>query len=382
MGKVAFICGATRSGTTLLGNLLDGHPNIFMLAVEPHILQYWNYHAQYNSTESYFSRDYLSSTDVIFLTDEIARNEYDRFIKGQVGADNYVKWERVDRSQFTERYLNVLKQEGISLRTVYRALFSGAMSFDQFSDEKSIFVEKRPFDNEAGAIQLSEAFPDARFIHVIRDPRTRYLSEKMKRVRKRLGIFTKQAARVNDKDFATGHAETTMASMELALLNKAILGEKYHLVRFEDLLSDPEGEMSKIASHLKIEFSNNFLRQTVGNKTQGAVSSLDWGMSSGIKDISSSRLDQFFKHTSSTERRILRLFTWDLAISFGYNLEPVEEVTIRYIWVPLKYERPEDYLRNRWQMMLKLRGRKSSILRSLHFRSIMNDFRRGAQIAD
>ena len=108
MENMVFICGATRSGTTLLGNLLDGHSNIFMLPVEPRILQYWNYHKTHNSIHSYFSRDYLLSTDVIYLTDEVARKEFDEFVNEQSGAENYVKWDLVNRNQFVDRYLNVL----------------------------------------------------------------------------------------------------------------------------------------------------------------------------------------------------------------------------------------------------------------------------------
>ncbi len=382
MENLVFICGATRSGTTLMANLLDGHPDIFMLPVEPRILHYWNYHTTHNSAENYFTRDYLSSIDVVYLTDEVARSEFDSFVNDQSGAENYAKWDLVDKNQFIERYLNVLKAEGVSLRSVYTALFKAIMPSDQFENENTIFVEKRPFDNEAGAIELSQAFPRAKFIHLIRDPRTRYLSVKMKRVRRRLGVFTKQAARVNGKDFATGHSETTMAGMELALLNKIILGEKYHVVRFEDLIGDPEAEMKKISAHLNIEFSENLLKQTVGNKEQGAVSSLERGMPSGIKDISDSRLKQFFKHTSRTERRILGLFTWELAKHFGYDIDPVEEISAGDIMVPLKYERPEDYLRNRWYMLSQLRRRKSSFLKSTHFGKIMNDFHRGLFIAD
>ena len=36
-----FICGAPRSGTTLLSNLLDGHHNLIVFPVETHILQYF-----------------------------------------------------------------------------------------------------------------------------------------------------------------------------------------------------------------------------------------------------------------------------------------------------------------------------------------------------
>ena len=49
----AFLCGASRSGTTLLNNLLDGHQGVFVSPVESLILYYWNLNRANNRLESF-----------------------------------------------------------------------------------------------------------------------------------------------------------------------------------------------------------------------------------------------------------------------------------------------------------------------------------------
>jgi len=41
-----------------------------------------------------------------------------------------------------------------------------------FQETDKIFVEKRPLDNETEALNLSMVLPKAKFIDIIRDPRT------------------------------------------------------------------------------------------------------------------------------------------------------------------------------------------------------------------
>lgn len=72
-GNFAFLCGASRSGTTLLSNLLDHHPDTFVSPIESLIIHYWNLHNANNSLESFFLRDYLYSQEVLSLKDNSSR---------------------------------------------------------------------------------------------------------------------------------------------------------------------------------------------------------------------------------------------------------------------------------------------------------------------
>tara|TARA_Y100000294_G_scaffold177953_1_gene205865 strand:- start:126 stop:1274 length:1149 start_codon:yes stop_codon:yes gene_type:complete len=379
--KMVFICGAARSGTTLLTNLLDGHPSAFMLPSETHILQEWNYHKTHDTLERYFLRDFFNSHDVLLFTCEETRIEWDSYLNKVYKTGAYVKWKLVDRKDFIRKYLEVFSEDGFSLKSVYQGLFKAVMPQEEYENDNKLLIDKRPFENEVSAELLAKEFPDAKFIHIIRDPRARYLSAKMRTVLPRLGFLWKQSGNVNGLDFATAHSQIAMTSMELARLNQDLLGDKYHVVCYEDLVKFPEQEMKKIASFLKIDFNDILLRQTSNKEEQEACSSVDGGEVSGVTDFSEARLKKYYRNTSYTERMILNMFTWKIGKYFNYDLEQIENLRIKDLLLPLKWEGPEDYLPNRNYMLKNLRG-KSSFVREKHFHNILNQFSRGETITD
>jgi len=379
MQNNAFICGAPRSGTTLLANLLDGHPDIFMLPWETHILQYWNFHKNNNSLERFFMRDYLNTIDVAVFINKVAREQQDKAIHSTYGVKDYFKFKLKNRDAFIKQYKSTIKDNcsGITLKIIYEALFNALLQFE--NNKEKLVIEKRPLDNEMCAISLHETFPNAKFVHIIRDPRTRYISAKMRRVYRKLGIFPKWGNRFNDKDFSTFHSEISMVSLELARLNKEIIGEKYHIVKYEELLMNPEKEIKKIAHHLCVEYNDTLLQQTSNNKEQVAMSSLERGMSSGIRDNIDTRLRTFYRQTSRLERMILSFFTWEISEYYQYYSEPVESIRLKDIFLPLKYENPKHYLKNRMYMLQNIRG-NSSTVKNKHFHDILNKFDQGIRI--
>ena len=139
--------------------------------------------------------------------------------------------------------------------------------------------------------------------------------------------------------------------------------------------------MKKIASFLKIDFNDILLRQTSNKEEQEACSSVDGGEVSGVTDFSEARLKKYYRNTSYTERMILNMFTWKIGRYFNYDLEQIENLRIKDLLLPLKWEGPEDYLPNRNYMLKNLRG-KSSFVREKHFHNILNQFSRGETITD
>ena len=123
------------------------------------------------------------------------------------GAEDYFKFDPVPEELFAKRYLSFLESHGVSLKNIYSALFRAVMSPEVFDKGDKVIIERRPFENEMGAILLSQVFPEAQFVHIIRDPRTRYISSKTRRVRRLLGVTPKWAPNLNEKDFSTAHAE-------------------------------------------------------------------------------------------------------------------------------------------------------------------------------
>ena len=375
----AFICGAQRSGTSLLSELLDSHPNTYVCPIESVIYYYWNLHNATNSLESFFLRDFLNTNEVLWLTDARTRKNLVKFTADTYGHENVNYPDTMDRAEFINNYLEVIKTEGLSLRSVFLGLFKAIFPSEIFENNNGWFIEKSPMDNEIGAVMLNHEFQNARFIHIVRDPRTRYNSAKIKRIRRPSKFYLRYTTNMYEKDFATALAQNTMTSMMLAKLNKEILKEKYLIIRYEDLIKTPEIELRKVADHLSIKFDDVLLTQTRLGKEARPLSSIDLDMSSGVKDTSAARLDQFFKNTSRLERDILNYFTWEIAQEFNYEIEPVDKINFSSLMLPLKWENPKDFIGNRLRMLFTLRG-NPSFTRTNHFHELLLRFHRGERI--
>jgi hypothetical protein len=136
-----FIVGCPRSGTTLLQQMLDAHPDV-AIAPETHFMQYfWEKQEQYGDLNEDANYRRL-------LTDII------------------------DLPEFTEMGLSAedFSEEAWNNERNYGAIFR--LLLEQFAKTKKVKIlgEKTP-NHVLYITQLKQFFPDARFIHIVRDPR-------------------------------------------------------------------------------------------------------------------------------------------------------------------------------------------------------------------
>jgi hypothetical protein len=87
---------------------------------------------------------------------------------------------------------------------------------------------------ERYADQIFAAHPDARFIHMVRDPRDRYEAS--------LAMWPEGRLR------AGGAAARWLLSTRLARRNAARFGARYRVVRYESLVGDPEGAARELTA--------------------------------------------------------------------------------------------------------------------------------------
>ncbi|MCH6257907.1 sulfotransferase [Puniceicoccaceae bacterium K14] len=355
-----FICGAPRSGTTLLSNLLDGHDELLCYPYEPLITEkyfYWqNTNPSYTST--YFSRDYIHSFDI----KSIICSEYIKW-RGELACRRFGKSAKVlthpNLSEATEKEFSFILSKSIQdrknddgsipLNQVVRSLILAYHGLESPTIEPKYFVSKRPLVNEFAALKLKDEFPRARFIHILRDPRTRYLSAKMRDVKK-YPMGLKFASSINGLDFATHRSRVSMTSFMLAEQNKRILGDDYVIVRYEDLASRREETMAMICNSLGINLSNKMEEQTEFGIKIEAKSSFKKSIRLN-EDISSDRLKRYIENTSEHERHIIAYYSAKSARKFGYDIQSAEGKPFSYHLKRLKFENPKDYINNRLRSM-------------------------------
>jgi hypothetical protein len=120
-------------------------------------------------------------------------------------------------------------------------------------------VEKTP-TNELHLARLRRSVPEARFVHIVRDPLAVFASRKQMEM-DALGSFTSEARALREM----------RRSFEIA--EREQVRSDYLLVRYEDLVTSPEREMSRIAEFVGIEMSHALLVPSVARMPTAANSS-------------------------------------------------------------------------------------------------------------
>ena len=88
--KLIFICGAPRSGTSLLTDLLRGHPELIVFPGESRIATYWYRCKNKEERIRFFGRDYLNTFEVNNLCDFATQQDHINYIKKDCHSWNLI----------------------------------------------------------------------------------------------------------------------------------------------------------------------------------------------------------------------------------------------------------------------------------------------------
>ncbi len=201
-----FLAGGDRSGIGLLGEILECHPSVAMTRRT----DYWVHYA--GRLGDLTDPDAVGRAVATMMRDSRMRvltPELDRLV-----AD-FARGEPTDARLFELLQVQRMQRCGCS----------------RWGD-KSLGSERF-----AGTILT--AFPTARMVHVLRDPRDRYASQKHHRGVGRGG--------------AGAGAAMWRWSEQLATRNSRVFAGRYQVVRYEDLVADPDETLERVRSFLELD---------------------------------------------------------------------------------------------------------------------------------
>ena len=289
-----FVLGFNGSGTTLLNRLLDGHPDLTVIPVETkHFVRH---------LPSLRGLDRTAQEDLTFgrwlhwLINPFGKTPF--WILGRPWEGEGDPYERFAGCFYSlaERY------RGRDLLGVVAAAIA-ASELDELRIDRAprLWAEKTP-KNELRIGELLAAYPRARFLHVIRDPRSTVAS---------------RLARPKEDPW------TTVLELRLSLLaalrNSRELGpNRYLLVRYEDLVSDPPGVMQRVAAFLGIEFDDGLLVPTTYGTPFAANSAWDERRVTGA--IHRLSVETWREHLDPESLELLLAYTAVPGRELGYDL--------------------------------------------------------------
>ena len=301
-----FIGGLPRTGTTLVRNILNrfdniaicgetqyfGNPKVITSAWQTILNRAENEMSQLDSgiVQPVVSARWVLARIGDISTDEGARRVVD-FMFDQLPFEidrAYWHWlpQNVDRAQFLSRFLASDRTE--------RALFQLMLAC--YAGEKPIRGEKTPAHIHYLPTLMSW-FPNAKFIHTFRDVRAIFMSQKTKKatqenVNPRLELI-RQSNLIYEGYMATGIVIRWLRSIQLHHQYQQRYPNNYYLLKFEDLIRDPETELRALCRFLEIDFAPDALEMKVVN------SSFDKSNNAGFERLSINRWQQFIHPITS-----------------------------------------------------------------------------------
>lgn len=295
-----FIGGHRKCGTTLLVSLLDGHPDLFVYPGETGFF--------YKYFPLYEKRSYNHKEKEAHIISSILR---------ELDSDVRCWMKEGDCSAFTlskaaSVFRNKIRTTPRKTKDYFESIISTAYALlpDARDKKPKAWVEKTT-SIEIYASTLFAWYPQARFIHLVRDPRDNYGAIKAGWEREYSRYFDSKERLLQSV------MDRGRLGMEFAKLNLKRFGaHRYLIVRYEDLVAEPRKELSRISSFLSIPFCDSLLKPTFG----GVL----WkGNSFGKKafsSISKNHLNRWRERITGHEAKVLEYYFAPLLKEFGYAI--------------------------------------------------------------
>lgn len=193
------------------------------------------------------------------LVDYIYSGQLEKSFKRYGDMSYHWRWiiDWVDKEDLLQRILDSDRSE--------RALFTVMLQVFANHFGKPIMGEKTPAHLRY-VPTLLEWFPDGRIIHMIRDPRSIFVSEFRRRKKYPVTTPYRQLRRVDSLFTLFIVLQTTLAWFESVSRYhryKVLYSNNYYPLKFEDLVSDPETYVRQVCDFLGVDFQEKMLDQVV-----------------------------------------------------------------------------------------------------------------------
>ena len=271
-----FVAGLERSGTSLLYALLASHPNIAM--------------TRRTNLWTYFYNQYGDLADPRNLDRCIdLMMRYKRLVKLNPDAPR-------------------LRREFLEGEPTYGRLF--ALLEQHYADHvgKPRWGDKS-LNTERYADPIFAAYPEARIIHMMRDPRDRYASSQTRWKVRRGGA-------------GAGTAEW-LSSARLAERNRSRYPDRYRILRYETLAAHPERTMREICVFIGEDFSPDMLAMQGARRFRDLGSNSSYGArEAGV--ISTDSIGRFRSVLSGRQIAFIQAVAGREMRELNYEAEPLD----------------------------------------------------------
>jgi hypothetical protein len=277
-----FVMGRERSGTTLLQVMLNTHPNV-VAPPESRFIVLW--YSRYGSVTKWTDKLLRKFTDDIY-TEKLFSNFWN-----------------INKEKLLESILPV--KEYLTYPLLCKIVYSFAAPD---SKDVRLFVDKNPiyylFLNEISAI-----YPDAKYIHIVRDYRDNILSHQR--------VFT-----IKSTAYVAYHWVRINEMIEKA---KSKSPERWITIKYESLVTEPIDNLSTIYKFLGLPFDKSMVKPHQDNIHEGFQQNIANPRTilfheNLYKPLNASRIDEWKKKMTAKDLSIAEAIAGNMGEKmYGYK---------------------------------------------------------------
>ncbi|MGF1524208.1 MAG: sulfotransferase [Leptolyngbyaceae cyanobacterium] len=271
--RAFFIVGCPRSGTTLLQQMLDAHPEV-AVAPETHFMRlFWNARDEYGD-----------------LTED---HNYQQLLDKIIALPEFLEME-LDAQEFLETAWHV--------KRTYAVIFQ--LLLEKFAHRRSakIIGEKTP-NHVLYMPAIQTLFPNARFIHIVRDPRS---------------VVNSWRSVPWSKGTVTGDAEMWRYYVSAAQRKPPSEKNQLFTLHYEKLVLEPERTLRSLCQFLDLEFEPVMLDYHQKQSNLVNTRREPW-KGNAVKPVSQDSLIKWQKELSHQEVAEIESIVWFEMQRLGYK---------------------------------------------------------------
>lgn len=298
--KPVFICGHRKAGTTLLINLFDGVNDAIVYPDDSGF--FYMYYPKY-ALGKFSDREKINR-----LVERVAKENLCELINRQT-VDSITKANLLEKQNHFINKLIGYNTKDFTTKDILEYFIENFRKAFQKEAKPKCWIEKTT-STEIYAIEIKNWFKNAKFIHVIRDPRDN-LSSLLSGWEKRYNKFNPSVNHLIHSMIERG-----LLGFNMAITNRKIIGKSnYLVVKYEDLTSNPNGTMKELAKFVGISFSDILLQPSIfgnnwaGNNFEGKV----------FKGVSAKNVGKWKTRISQENAMLMEYYFSDLMDYFGYK---------------------------------------------------------------
>jgi hypothetical protein len=299
-----FICGTHRSGTTLVRDLLDGHPALTVLPSEGTFISGFEERLRrlpQAARPALLGREWLQR-----LANPINQEPYWLLGRSSATTSAYVDFAQALRSWWP------VCEAHLAPDAPSWPLAAVALAYAQVTcgvSERTIhWAEKTP-TNERHLERLGREYPGAKFIQIVRHP---------------YAVLASSKASANGWRGRGWTARTVLRNLDVSYRTALARGhnpqEGYLLIRFEELLENLPSAADRIADFLDIEPLPILRQPTVAGQPSVSNSSYDATLPKGLIQTGTRRPDESL---SFAEQSQVAAIVGEAAGALGYKVSPI-----------------------------------------------------------